>query len=196
MNVQPKLPMDNATFLDWVQGREERYELERGRVIMMTGGTVRHGLVAGNLFELLRARLDRRQWVVFSEFGIDIRPGTIRYGDVVVDRRGARGDALTALAPVLVAEVLSPSTMKLDFGDKAADYLQLPTLAAYLILAQDEIKAWAYFRGSGYELPAGPQVFSAANESISIAPLGIELPLIQIYDGVEFDSSDTSKPIS
>jgi hypothetical protein len=36
MNVQPHLQMDNATFLDWVQGREERYELAGGRVMMMT----------------------------------------------------------------------------------------------------------------------------------------------------------------
>ena len=125
MNVQPQLQMDNATFLDWVQGREERYELAGGRVMMMTGGTMRHGLIVGNLFELLRARLDRKQWVVLTDFGIDVRPGTIRYADIVVDQYGAKGDALTAKAPVFVAEVLSPSTMKIDLGDKAADYLQL-----------------------------------------------------------------------
>jgi hypothetical protein len=79
MNVQSQLQMDNATFLDWVQGREERYELAGGRVMMMTGATMRHGLIVGNLLELLRARLDRKQWVVLAEFGIDVRPGTIRY---------------------------------------------------------------------------------------------------------------------
>src|SRR5271166_6982096 len=101
MNVQPHLQMDNATFLDWVQGREERYELAGGRVMMMTGATMRHGLIVGNLFELLRARLDRKRWVVLMEFGIDIRPGTIRYADIVVDQYGAKGDALTAKAPML-----------------------------------------------------------------------------------------------
>src|SRR5213595_983636 len=95
MNVQPHLPMDNATFLAWIQGREERYELAGGRVIMMTGGTMRHGLIVGNLFELLRARLDRKQWIVLTDFGIDIRPGTIRYDMVVVDRRSAESQALT-----------------------------------------------------------------------------------------------------
>jgi hypothetical protein len=60
MNVQPHLQMDNTTFLDWIQGREERYELAGGRVMMMTGATMRHGLIVGNLFELLRARLDRK----------------------------------------------------------------------------------------------------------------------------------------
>jgi Uma2 family endonuclease len=186
MNAQPQLQMDNTTFLDWVQGREGRYELAGGRVMMMTGGTMRHGLIVGNLFELLRARLDRRQWVVLAEFGIDVRPGTIRYADILVDQHGAKGDALTAKAPVLVAEVLSPSTMKMDLGDKAADYLQLSSLAAYLVLAQDEIKAWAYNRGSEKQFPPGPQVFAGTDASISIPALSIDLPLIDIYDGIEF----------
>ncbi|TMJ24626.1 MAG: Uma2 family endonuclease [Alphaproteobacteria bacterium] len=187
MNVQPHLPMDNATFLAWIQGREERYELAGGRVIMMTGGTMRHGLIVGNLFELLRARLDRKQWIVLTDFGIDIRPGTVRYGDIVVDQPGAKGDALTAKAPVLIAEVLSPSTMKIDFGDKAADYLQLPSLATYLVLAQDEVKAWIYNRGDEKQFMAGPQVFAGADVAIRIPALRIELPLIDIYRAIELD---------
>jgi Uma2 family endonuclease len=187
MNVQPHLPMDNATFLDWVQGREERYELAGGRVIIITGGTMRHGLIVGNLFELLRARLDRKQWIVLTDFGIDIRPDTIRYGDIVVDQHGAKGDALTAKAPALVAEVLSPSTMKADFGDKAADYLQLPGLATYLVFAQDEVKAWAYNRRGEKQFSVGPQVFAGEDSSITIPALSIDLSLIDIYRGIDFD---------
>lgn len=94
MNIQPEL-MDNAAFLDWVRRREERYGLAGGRVMMMTGATMGHGLIVGNLFELLRGRLDRKQWVVLTEFGVDIRPGTIRYADIVVDQHGARRDAFS-----------------------------------------------------------------------------------------------------
>jgi len=187
MNVQPQVPMDNATFLDWVQGREGRYELAGGRVIMMTGGTLRHGLIVGNLSQLLRTRLDRKQWLVVTDFGIDIRPGTVRYGDIVVNQIGPRGNALTVKAPVLVAEVLSPSTMKLDFGDKAAEYLQLPSLTGYLVFAQDEIKAWVYLRSENDQFPPGPQVVAGADASISIPMLNIELPLSDVYEGIEFD---------
>jgi Uma2 family endonuclease len=187
MNVQPQLPMDNATFLDWVQGREGRYELAGGRVVMMTGGTMRHGLVVGNLFEMLRGRLDRKQWLVLAEFGIDVGPGTIRYADIVVDRWGAKGDALSAMAPVFVAEVLSPSTTKIDLGDKAADYLRLSSLATYLVLAQDEIKAWVYSKDAAQPSAPGPQVFAGADAAISIPALGIDLPLRDLYAGIEFD---------
>jgi Uma2 family endonuclease len=185
MNVQPQLLMDNAAFLDWVQGRPERYELAGGRVVMMTGGTMRHGLIVGNLFELLRWRVDRKRWVVLTEFGIDVRPGTIRYADIVVDQWGAKGDALTAKAPVLVAEVLSPSTAQIHLGDKAADYLQLPSLATYLVFAQSEIKAWAYQRDD--RLPPEPQVFAGSDASISVPALSIDLPLGDIYAGIDFD---------
>jgi Uma2 family endonuclease len=154
---------------------------------MMTGATVQHGLIVDNLFELLRASVDRKRRVVLTEFGIDVRPGTIRYADIVVDQHGAKGDALTAKAPVLLPEVLSPSTTKIDLGDKAADYLQLSSLTSYLVFAQDEVKAWAYNRGGEKQFPPGPQVFVGADASISIPALSIDLPLTDVYGGIEFD---------
>jgi Uma2 family endonuclease len=186
MTIQPYLPMDNATFLDWVQGREGRYELAGGHVVMMTGGTREHGRIVRNLLVLLHARLDRRQWEVLTEFGIDVRPGTVRYPDIVVDRPAVQRGALTAQAPVLVAEVLSPSTMKIDLGDKAAEYLQLSGLAAYLIFAQDELKAWVFSRGSERPFSPGPQMFAGQDAVIGIPSLGLDLRLAEIYDGIDF----------
>ena len=185
MNVQPDLHMDKAAFLAWVEGREGRYELAGGRVVMMTGGTRRHALIMGNAFELLRARLDRKRWVVLTEFGVDVGPRSIRYPDVVVDHPSAKGKDFTAIAPALVAEVLSPSTATIDLGDKAAEYLRLPSLVAYLVFAQDEIKAWVFVRGAS-QLPA-PEVIDGTDGTITIPSLGIDLPLADIYADVEFD---------
>jgi Uma2 family endonuclease len=185
MNVQSDLQMDKAAFLAWVEGREGRYELAGGHVLMMTGGTRWHGLVVGNLFQLLRVRLDRKRWEVFTEFGVDVEPRTVRYPDVVVDHASANGTDLTAKAPALVAEVLSPSTATIDLGDKAGEYLRLPSLATYLVLAEDEIKAWVFVRGSN-QLPA-PEVIAGADETIKIPALGIELPLADIYAGIKLD---------
>jgi Putative restriction endonuclease len=75
MNVQLPHRMDKAAFLDWVQGREERYELDRGRVVMMTGGSRAHWHITGNLFRALDARVDREKWAVLPEFGIDLESG-------------------------------------------------------------------------------------------------------------------------
>jgi Uma2 family endonuclease len=185
MNVQPDVQMDKAAFLAWVEGREGRYELAGGRVLMMTGGTMRHALIVGNLFELLRARLDRKRWVVLTEFGVDVGPRSIRYPDVVVDHPGAKGRDLTASAPALVAEVLSPLTATIDLGDKAAEYLRLPNLAGYLVLAQDEVKAWVFVRGAS-QLPA-PEVIAGVDGTITNPVLALDLPIAEIYAGIEFD---------
>ena len=183
MNVQPNLQMDKSTFLAWVEGREERYELAEGRVVMMTGSTMSHGLIVGNVFEMLRYRLDRKTWAVLTEFGVDVGPHSVRYPDVVVDHRGAKPKDRTAKAPAFVVEVLSPSTETIDLGDKAAEYLGLPSVVAYLILSQNEIKGWLYVRG----VTTGPVVVVGKEKSISVAALGIELPLSEVYADVEFE---------
>jgi Uma2 family endonuclease len=106
MNVQLPGKMDQQRFLAWVQGREERYELDRGRVIMMTGGSRAHGA--------LTARLDPDQFAVLPEFGVDLGPDSIRSPDVVVDAAGEASDDLKATAPALIVEVLSPSSERID----------------------------------------------------------------------------------
>jgi Uma2 family endonuclease len=92
---------------------------------------------------------------------------------------GTLGD-LTATAPVLIAEITSPSSATFDLGDKSAEYLRLASLAAYLVLAQDEPKAWVWIRGEAGFSP-GPAVLDGRETMISIAPLAIELPLAEIY---------------
>ena len=74
MNVRLPVHIDKPAFLAWVQGREERYELASGRVVMMPGASRAHGLIVGNLFALLRGQLDPKQWAVIVEFGLDAGP--------------------------------------------------------------------------------------------------------------------------
>ena len=98
----------------------------------------------------------------------------------MVDRAGGgRGD-YWATAPALIAEVLSPSTAKIDLGDKAAEYLRLPSLCAYLAFEQDEPKAWVWLRGDEGIVPA-PSTVAGRDETIRIAALNITLPLAEIY---------------
>ena len=146
MNVQLNLRMVKATFLTWVQEREERYELEKGRVMMMTGGSRRHGIITRRLATALERCLDVHQWTVLtSDFGVDLGPSTIRYPDVVVDAAGGQLKDLTATAPTLVVEVTSPSSARDDLGPKADEYVQLPSLSAYLVFAHDAAKAWIWY---------------------------------------------------
>jgi Uma2 family endonuclease len=186
MNVQLPVQIDKPTFLAWVQGREERYELVEGRVVMMVGASRAHGLIVSNLVVLLRNHFDPRQWGVIADFGLDAGPGTLRYPDVVVDRAGGNAKDYTATDPVLVAEVLSPTMAEIDLGDKAAEYLRLPTLLAYLIFAQDAPKAYVWTREAG-AFVAAPTVVARVDQTIRVAPLNLALPLAAVYEGIAFD---------
>ena len=184
MNVQLPPRMDKAAFLDWVQGREERYELDRGRAIMMTGGSRAHWQITGNLFKVLDARFDPEKWAVLPEFGIDLVSGSIRFPDIIVDKAGEAGKDFTATAPVLIAEVLSPSSERVDLGDKSAEYLRLPSLAAYLVFAQDQIKAWVWTRGPAGFRP-GPDVLEGEDAMVRIEAFGIHFALAEVYARVK-----------
>jgi len=184
MNIQQNLHMDKTGFLAWMEANEERYELAGGRVVMMPRPSLDHGMIVMNLAVLLRTRLDPKHWVVVAEFGLDAGPETLRYPDIVVDRAGGPGKSYTAIAPALVAEVLSPSSVEIDLGDKAAEYLQIPGLLAYIVLSQDEPKAWVWARVSTDFAP-GPKVVSGAEAAISIAALELELPMAEIYAGIK-----------
>ena len=182
MNVQLPMRLDKPAFLAWVQRREERYELVDGRVVMMTGASRTHGLLVLNIAMVLRSQLDPR--TVIAEFGLDAGPRTLRYPDIMVDRAG--GDYTTS-DPLLLIEVLSPSTEAMDLGDKAAEYLRLPNLAAYIVIAQTEAKAWAWLREvAGF--PAGPVVIAGQDKVIGIPALSVELPFAEIYRGIALDA--------
>jgi len=184
MNVQSHLHMNKPTFLNWVQGREGRYELAGSRVVMMTGGSIAHAEIIKNLIVLLHGRIDRQKWTVVADFGVDLGPETLRYPDVMLVPKGAARDSLTVTTPALIAEVASPSSATLDLGDKATEYLNLSSLVAYLVFDQNESKAWAWLRTSAGFTP-GAEIISGRGETIRVPVLEIELPLSDVYAGLD-----------
>lgn len=181
MNVQLDLRMNKPEFLAWVQAHEGRYELVERRVVMMTGGSRGHAIVVRRLANALERRLDGARWsVLTSDFGIDLGPSTVRYPDVVVDIAGGALKDLTATAPALVAEVLSPSSVKDDLDIKPAEYAQSPSVAAYLVLSQDEPKVWVWTRSTA-GFSARPDVIEGQDALIEVAALGVSIPMREIY---------------
>lgn len=183
MNAELPVNINKTEFLAWVQTRErKRYELVNGSVVKAEQNTRGHARVTGNLLFARDRRLDRKRWDVLQSFGLETGPLTIRDPDVLVDRGGAGGD-LTANAPVLLAEVLSPSSVTADLGDKLAEYLGIPSLLAYLVFSQDEPKAWAWVRNeSGFA--AGAEIIVGEDGCIHISALSTDLPLSAIYAGI------------
>jgi len=180
MNVQLPIHMDQKAFLTWAESQEERYELDRGRVIMVPARSRAHCRIALNVLMAVHGRLDPAKFMVLPSFGINSAQRSLRFPDVVVDVAGEKPSDQTATAPLLIVEVLSPSSERIDLGDKAAEYLRLPSLSAYLVFAQDEMKAWVWTRGPQGFAP-GAVVLEGAEAVVRIDALGIDLPFANIY---------------
>jgi Uma2 family endonuclease len=183
MNVRPDLRMSKAAFLEWNAGEGERCELVGGRVVMMARPSQAHGMIVLNLALLLRTQLDPKQWVIIQEFGLDMGPETVRYPDLVVYPAGSPGKSYTTSTPALLVEVLSPSSVEIDLGDKAMEYQELPSLIAYIVLSQDEPKAWVWTRESVAHFTQNK--FSGVEATIPVGALSLKLPMADIYSGIE-----------
>ncbi len=119
--------------------------------------------------------------------GVDLGPVTVRYPDVVVDVAGGRfkdSDRHGSGADCGRSSRFVPSWPRTISAPKAEDYVRLPSLSAYLVLAQDAAKAWVWVRGAGGFSP-DPMVIEDRDAAIEIASLGIDLPLAEIYPRVE-----------
>jgi Uma2 family endonuclease len=184
MNVHPAPPTDPDAFLRWNEGREGKYELVRGRVVQnMIRVTLQHARVAQNLMFLLRTALDPTQYETFM-VDVGIRtPEGVRYPDVIVAPAGGHPKQLAATSPILVCEVLSPSSIAIDMVEKPAEYTGIPSVQAYLVLAQDEPRGWLWTRErSGW---SGPVMYDGADALIPIPALSLDVPLGAMYPALQ-----------
>jgi Uma2 family endonuclease len=93
--------------------------------------------------------------------------------------------------PILVAEVLLPSTEGKDRGEKFRNYLAIDPLAVYLLVSQDSPRIEQFSRGEvghwDYTLVTGLE------SVLAIPALSVSLRLTDIYDQIEFgDKSDAT----
>jgi Uma2 family endonuclease len=164
-----------------------KHEYVDGFVYAMAGARNAHTDIAGNTFGSLFIRLRGRKCRPRnSDAKVRIRlPRKIRfyYPDVsIVCRPNSRSDQYHD-RPVVIAEVISESTRRIDEGEKKEAYLTIPTLDVYLIIEQDSPKVLAYRRkGRGFV----QEVYSGLKAIIPLPEIGTELPLAEIYEAVEF----------
>ena len=112
--------------------------------------------------------------------------GTYMYPDVVVMcGKPEFEDAVvdTLLNPVLVIEVLSPSTERYDRGARFAHYRAIPSLQAYMLVAQDRAWVELYVR-QPYDTWNFRACIGRPNQ-VDIEPLGIRIELSDIYESLD-----------
>jgi Uma2 family endonuclease len=131
--------MTLAEFLEWDDGTGRRYELLDGAPVMMAPSLEAHGELAVALGAEIRARL-KPPCRVISEAGIVIadRADTYYVADLAVTWAPREPGRRMVVEPVLVIEVLSPSTGQVDRWRKVADYRTLPPVQEILLVFSDE----------------------------------------------------------
>lgn len=180
-------------FVAGLEGREERLELIDGRIVAMTGGTVASFQVAGNIFGHLFQRLRGGRCRPFGDgMLVSIDETTAFAPDVMVVCRPLDPQERYVRAPVVVIEVLLPSTERLARGVKWLAYQSLPSLRHYLLVAQDRAQVEVYSRGDGV-----PWVYEALHGDLGmevpLPAIGVTLSLAEIYEGVELARSASAQ---
>jgi Uma2 family endonuclease len=183
-NIAEKL-MSLDEFLAWEHDQPERYEFARGVITMMTGGSAAHVTIAMNLAFALRQAL---RGTGCRPFGSDMKviaSNTVRYPDISVTCRPIDDKDDRVLEPILIIEVISPSTEREDRGRKKFDYFATPSVRQYAIIEQDARRIDLYTRAGDHwtdEVVEGDAV-------LNLSSIGVEVSLDAIYEDTELDAT-------
>lgn len=178
-------PASKKAFLHWVQWQREKFEFKNGEAVMHPGGSKRHAWIIGDFVRTLGQQLDPKIWTVApTEIAVEISED-IRYPDVVVERRTGEGREVSTETPVLLVEVLSPSSVAKDLNAKLAEYTSLASLEAYIVASQDEAILWVWTRDPATRAFSKlPVEISGPGQIVELRSLGVELPLDEVFRSI------------
>jgi Uma2 family endonuclease len=183
MNVRTDVRMDKAQFFDWLEHQGRKYELADGRAVMLPYVTRPHSQICTNVMLALGLRLDPTRFGIHGgEFAVETGERSLRFADIMVEPF-TRENARSTANALLLVEVLSPSTMHIDFHEKLDEYKSLVALGSYVICAQDEARVWVWTRSEGAWLDA-PEVLEGLDAAVEVPVFGITLPLADIYRNI------------
>ncbi len=168
----------------------ERYEYYNGKIKLMAGGSIAHNRIGRNIsteldtifktathFELFGSD----QKVYFPDYQYYVYPDAVVVTDGPVMAE-AQADAL--INPLLVIEVLSPSTEKHDHTNKFLDYRTLPSFKEYVLIRQDTPHVISFFREAP-DLWRESEV-RGLDQEVLFKSIDVRLALELIYRKAEF----------
>ncbi len=185
MNVALRSTWSLAEFLAWEEGQEARWEFDGFAPVAMTGGTARHEAIGTTLRSLLFNELRGKSCRVWGPtFKIEVN-GRIRYPDALVTCLPVAANQTVVTNPVVVFEVLSPSTSSTDRIVKLREYQATPSIQRYVILEQDIAAAMVLVRRGEDWLTSA----LTGEDVLRMPEIGVELPLADIYAGTELPAA-------
>jgi Uma2 family endonuclease len=186
MGTALRKPMTLQEFLAWEERQELRYEFDGFGPVAMTGGTVEHSAIQGNLITALGIRLRGGQCRVHGSHLKILVADRIRYPDAFVTCGPASPGSTVVETPVVVFEILSPGTAATDRIVKNEEYRSTPSIQRYVMLEQARQAATVFARQNedwvGHVL--------VGNTTIDMPEIGISVPLAELYEGVALAQPD------
>ncbi|HEV7668683.1 MAG TPA: Uma2 family endonuclease [Thermoanaerobaculia bacterium] len=191
MQPEPKPHLSPVEYLTLDREAEERSEYLDGEMFAMAGGSRKHALIAANLMIDLGSQLRNRPC---ETYGSDMRvwveaSGLYTYPDMSVvcgePIFGPDGREDTLRNPILLIEVLSPSSEAYDRGKKFEHYRAIPSFREYLLVSQESPLVDRFLRQE-----SGIWLFSTArglDAEVELSSIGARLALAEIYAKVSFE---------
>ena len=174
---------------------EHKSEYLNGEIVAMAGSSTRHSLINMNLLGELRRALKGKPCAPYTSdqrlkvkaTGLRTYPDASVYcGKLAYDEEERQSE--TAINPIAVFEVLSPSTEAYDRGAKASHYRKIESLRAYVLVSQEQPQVEMYFieEGKGWQFVE----VAGLDGVLSIPALGLDLSLAEIYDRVIWEGDE------
>jgi Uma2 family endonuclease len=181
MTALPNLRMTVDEFIAWAQEQPGRYELLDGAVFAMSPEGAGHAEKKAAVHAALLAGIRARRLPCHAlPDGMTVRidEATAYEPDALV-YCGSKlpSAAIEVPNPVIVVEVLSPSTRHIDLSAKLADYFRLPSVAHYLIVDPEKQRIIHHARATGKEILTR----IVTEGSIKLDPPGLEFAVADIY---------------
>jgi Uma2 family endonuclease len=171
-------------FRRWAESQTQRYERMAGEPVAMAPERIIHARLKTRVWQALD-RAIREAGLDCEALGdgvtIEVDEETDYEPDAIVNC-GPRldPDAIAATNPVIVVEVLSPTTQSIDSSDKLADYFRVPSIQHYLIVRAKRREIIHHAR-------SGADIVSRAINigAIRMDPPGISIDIAEVYAGTD-----------
>jgi Uma2 family endonuclease len=177
--------MTRDQFFDWAETQAARYEFDGFQPVAMTGGNINHNRIAFNIHRTLHGRLRGSNCVPLGlDAGVATIGDTVRYPDAVVTCSPVRGESRLVPNPGVVFEVIRPTSDHVDRIIKVREYAAVDSIRRYLIVESASVGLTVHERLSEGQKRTVTTVM--ADDLLSLPEIGVEIPLAEIYEDVEF----------
>ncbi len=190
MATQANSLLSVRQYMELLEKSENRFEYWDGEAVAMAGASERHNLISASILSHLWQQLLHSDCKPVGSDQLIRERNSSRYvfADVVVRCKGAKLEAGAVPAlndPVVVFEVLSPSTESIDRSKKFSYYSSFESLKELILVSQAEKLVEHFFRSSAQEVWRVEHLFEEDDELV-LSSVGGKLSVGTIYQAVEW----------